>query len=215
MNESPESDPVADPPDLRFVLANERTFLAWTRTALALIGAGLALTQLPGGGPVEACPIDHHGLSLPMTERSASGLGRDEVRSRSAVDLAREWGPAGGRSWGSHGLPPELGAAAPRKILDVPLPLNLLRPAPIPAKRVPPVASASVQLGAGLPAADGSGRTRGTRDRRIAGASAGERWWSAFLAGLGGGAARHRRELRSAPGTDTRLQNAAQTVARQ
>ena len=33
-------------PDPRFTLANERTFLAWNRTALALIGGGLAAGQL-------------------------------------------------------------------------------------------------------------------------------------------------------------------------
>jgi putative membrane protein len=32
-------------PDPRFTLANERTFLAWNRTALALIGGGLAVEQ--------------------------------------------------------------------------------------------------------------------------------------------------------------------------
>jgi len=32
--------------DVRFTYANERTFLAWNRTALALITAGLAVTQL-------------------------------------------------------------------------------------------------------------------------------------------------------------------------
>ena len=35
-----------DEPDARFSLANERTFLAWNRTALALIGGGLAAGQL-------------------------------------------------------------------------------------------------------------------------------------------------------------------------
>jgi putative membrane protein len=34
---------VGDPPDYRFSLANERTFLAWIRTGLALIGGGLAV----------------------------------------------------------------------------------------------------------------------------------------------------------------------------
>lgn len=33
-------------PDPRFTLANERTFLAWVRTALALIAAGVALEAL-------------------------------------------------------------------------------------------------------------------------------------------------------------------------
>ena len=32
--------------DYRFSLANERTFLAWIRTALALIAGGLAVVQL-------------------------------------------------------------------------------------------------------------------------------------------------------------------------
>ncbi|NJQ01371.1 DUF202 domain-containing protein [Streptomyces sp. PLAI1-29] len=32
-------------PDYRFSLANERTFLAWLRTALALIGGGFAVVQ--------------------------------------------------------------------------------------------------------------------------------------------------------------------------
>jgi putative membrane protein len=34
-----------DTPDYRFSLANERTFLAWLRTALALIGGGFAVDQ--------------------------------------------------------------------------------------------------------------------------------------------------------------------------
>jgi putative membrane protein len=32
--------------DPRFTLANERTYLAWNRTALALVGGGLAAAQL-------------------------------------------------------------------------------------------------------------------------------------------------------------------------
>ena len=40
---------VGSPPDYRFSLANERTFLAWLRTGLALVGGGLAVAQfLPG-----------------------------------------------------------------------------------------------------------------------------------------------------------------------
>ncbi|PUA82288.1 YidH family protein [Nocardioides currus] len=33
-------------PDIRFTLANERTFLAWVRTAIGLIGAGVAVFHL-------------------------------------------------------------------------------------------------------------------------------------------------------------------------
>jgi putative membrane protein len=37
-------------PDPRFTMANERTFLAWNRTALAFIGGGIAIEQLVDAG---------------------------------------------------------------------------------------------------------------------------------------------------------------------
>ena len=37
---------VGTDPDYRFTLANERTFLAWIRTALALMAAGVGVVQL-------------------------------------------------------------------------------------------------------------------------------------------------------------------------
>ncbi|WP_062516000.1 YidH family protein [Demequina gelatinilytica] len=37
---------LGDDPDARFSMANERTFLAWTRTALALFAAGVGLEAL-------------------------------------------------------------------------------------------------------------------------------------------------------------------------
>ena len=40
--------------DVRFSYANERTFLAWNRTALALIATGVAATQLLLGLPLIA-----------------------------------------------------------------------------------------------------------------------------------------------------------------
>lgn len=50
-------------PDVRFSYANERTFLAWNRTALAMVTAGLAITQLlppfdiPGGRKLIGLPL--------------------------------------------------------------------------------------------------------------------------------------------------------------
>ena len=41
-----ETTPPEEEPDVRFTYANERTFLAWNRTALALIATGVAATQL-------------------------------------------------------------------------------------------------------------------------------------------------------------------------
>jgi putative membrane protein len=54
---------IGDDPDVRFSYANERTFLAWNRTALALVTAGLAITQLlppfdiPGGRRMIGLPL--------------------------------------------------------------------------------------------------------------------------------------------------------------
>jgi putative membrane protein len=42
----PPLNEVGTEPDYRFSLANERTFLAWNRTALALLAAGLAVANL-------------------------------------------------------------------------------------------------------------------------------------------------------------------------
>ena len=56
-------DEIGVDPDVRFSYANERTFLAYNRTALALVTAGLAVTQLlppfdvPGGRRMIGLPL--------------------------------------------------------------------------------------------------------------------------------------------------------------
>jgi putative membrane protein len=62
MTDSDANEPETDP-DVRFSYANERTFLAYNRTALALVTAGLAITQLlppfdvPGGRRMIGLPL--------------------------------------------------------------------------------------------------------------------------------------------------------------
>lgn len=51
-------------PDARFTLANERTFLAWSRTALALVVAGLAIVQLLP--PFPGVPWGRHIIGTPL-----------------------------------------------------------------------------------------------------------------------------------------------------
>jgi len=55
-------------PDPRFTLANERTYLAWIRTALALIAAGVALQAL-------AAEVPRTGRSLVAAALLALGIG--------------------------------------------------------------------------------------------------------------------------------------------
>ncbi len=58
--------------DERFSYANERTFLAWNRTALASVTAGLAVTQLlpafsvPGGRRMIGIPLIALGVVLAL-----------------------------------------------------------------------------------------------------------------------------------------------------
>jgi putative membrane protein len=51
-------------PDARFTFANERTFLAWSRTALALVVAGLGIVQLLP--PFPGVPVGRHLLGVPL-----------------------------------------------------------------------------------------------------------------------------------------------------
>ena len=61
-------------PDYRFTLANERTFLAWQRTALGLLAAAVAIVQL-----VPALAVPHArqllGALLAVLAILTSGMG--------------------------------------------------------------------------------------------------------------------------------------------
>jgi putative membrane protein len=50
---------VGETPDYRFTLANERTFLAWVRTSLAMMAAGVAVVQF-----VPGLTVIRHALGL-------------------------------------------------------------------------------------------------------------------------------------------------------
>jgi putative membrane protein len=60
-------------PDYRFSFANERTFLAWIRTSLALIAGGLAVTEVlpefdvPGGQRLLGLPLIALGALIALT----------------------------------------------------------------------------------------------------------------------------------------------------
>ena len=57
-------DKEGEEPDPRFTFANERTFLAWSRTALALVVAGLGIVQLLP--PFPGVPEGRHLLGVPL-----------------------------------------------------------------------------------------------------------------------------------------------------
>ena len=59
-----DEDTSGTEPDPRFTFANERTFLAWSRTALALVVAGLGVVQLLP--PFPRVPVGRHLLGVPL-----------------------------------------------------------------------------------------------------------------------------------------------------
>ena len=71
-------------PDYRFTLANERTFLAWFRTALALIAGGVAVVQLV---PALALPGARHVLGT-LLAVAGGGLSLAAVFRWSRVQAA-------------------------------------------------------------------------------------------------------------------------------
>jgi putative membrane protein len=85
-----ESSGEGTEPDPRFTFANERTFLAWSRTALALVVAGLGVVQLLP--PFPGVPWGRHVLGVPLIVFGAvvavAAYG-EWVRSQRALRLGR------------------------------------------------------------------------------------------------------------------------------
>ena len=67
---------VGSQPDYRFSLANERTFLAWLRTGLALIAGGLAAAQF-----LPPLPVPHLREAIAVALLLLGGGGRACARS--------------------------------------------------------------------------------------------------------------------------------------
>ena len=84
-------------PDARFTLANERTFLAWNRTALALVVAGLGIVQLLP--PFPGVPWGRHALGVPLIVLGA------------AVSVTSYW------EWRRNQAALRRGAPLPRSVL--------------------------------------------------------------------------------------------------
>jgi inner membrane protein YidH len=82
--------PLVEGPDSRFTQANERTFLAWNRTALAFIASGLAVEQFLDTGRaarlVVAIPLILLGGSIGVAGYFRWRHAEDAIRS--GQDLA-------------------------------------------------------------------------------------------------------------------------------
>ncbi|HEX2824215.1 MAG TPA: DUF202 domain-containing protein [Streptosporangiaceae bacterium] len=86
----PRSSGDGTEPDPRFTFANERTFLAWSRTALALVVAGLGVVQLLP--PFPGVPWGRHVLGLPLIVFGAIvalAAYREWVRNQRAMRLGQ------------------------------------------------------------------------------------------------------------------------------
>ena len=85
-------------PDYRFSLANERTFLAWIRTGLALIAGGLACAQFLPPLPIahlrETIAIALLVLGGVVALRAVDHWARTERAMRLKQDLPRSRFPA-------------------------------------------------------------------------------------------------------------------------
>jgi putative membrane protein len=86
---------VGTTPDYRFSLANERTFLAWIRTGLALVGGGLAVAQVLTAGRLRTVlAVGLLVLGAAVAVRAISHWVRCEIAMRLGRDLPSSRFPA-------------------------------------------------------------------------------------------------------------------------
>lgn len=82
-------------PDYRFTLANERTFLAWIRTSLALLAGGIALNEIAGPFSNEstrtALSVAAVALSLVLAVSSFTRWRQVQVAMRRNQPLPHPW----------------------------------------------------------------------------------------------------------------------------
>ena len=84
------ADDTDNEPDYRFTLANERTFLAWQRTALGLLAAAVAVIQFV---PEFGIPGARRGLGLLLAALAALTSGMGLVRWRQVDRAVRSGRP--------------------------------------------------------------------------------------------------------------------------
>ena len=86
----PGDDQTGRPPDYQFALANERTFLSWIRTALALLAGGVLLEQFADRLQPRSVVV---ALAFVLALLSAAVCGLAYLRWRSHEAAARDGRP--------------------------------------------------------------------------------------------------------------------------
>lgn len=87
---TPPADPDDREPDPRILLANERTFLAWIRTALAFVAGGIAIAHLIDGDGGHSAELL---VALGLIVFGAALAGGSYVRWRHVERTLRGGGP--------------------------------------------------------------------------------------------------------------------------
>lgn len=86
---------IGEDPDYRFTLANERTFLAWIRTSLALIAGGLAVIELvptfglAGGREALGAVLIALGTVLAIGSMSRWAAAEEAIRESRPIPVTR------------------------------------------------------------------------------------------------------------------------------